>query len=636
VDVYDASAGDLGYTPDKTKNTAYETCDNTVCHGSISRTWGDTAAGGTCGKCHGDPATGTSESQIAPPNDTAGDTAATDPDVGAHYIHLTSNLQSTAPIVNYDMTCDTCHTKPTGVFDSGHIDTALPAELTFGSLATNNGATPTWSTPTCTNTYCHNELLFPSTYHNGEASYGGSDPTPDWNDTAYQAGGASRTAADCGKCHFYNSGSLDCQSCHPHVGSDNLSFDSEGGGLADHMNGTPEGAGGCIGCHTGSATDGGVSDRGNDGVRAIVPEFTDSGGGGTRESHHITGVALTDIHCGQCHCEGDSAGDMTAKHKNGIIDLRDVDSTTCNNNGTDYYEFWSSGSGYDWVGLDSHCLSCHDSNGANGTGGWVGNASNPFNDTLTNTYDAIARGGVLDVASQFTTTNYSHHAVLGARYTGQAMLANSLFSSATPLRESQSVRDSSVLTCGDCHTAGDAAIGGHGSINEYMLRRTSAEATYATDAEHTATTYVCQYCHLAGHNTNDGGTSHKGVNGGCFIDTAGSTGYDRSSPANANGHGNIIGMTCGHCHNSGATGWGGIHGGNSTYTDGDTGATWETRRFMPGMSNYKYDAAGWTGAAGDCYTDNAATVTGTTLWGGCYKHGTGGKAPTRIGRPTEY
>src|SRR6185369_6866880 len=77
-----------------------------------------------------------------------------------------------------------------------------------------------------------------------------------------------------------------------------------------------------------------------------------------------------------------------------------------------------------------------------------------------------------------------------------------------PLGATQNVADNSTLHCGDCHTVGQwaagtstnadgtattAAIGAHGSANEYMLRN-----SLGTDALHNSLTYVCFNCHKAG------------------------------------------------------------------------------------------------------------------------------------------
>jgi hypothetical protein len=365
----------------------------------------------------------------------------------------------------------------------------------------------------------------------------------------------------------------------------------------------------CLTCHTGVASDTGVTDRGNDGVRAIIPEFS-------KQSHHVDGdTTLATTHCSQCHCEGTSSGGVDGtKHKNGHIELRNTDSTTCNTAGTDHYVFWNTSGTYSWAGLDNHCFSCHDTAGAAGTGGWSGSADDkvPFNDSpMTNTYDQIERTRVVDVDTQFNTGNYSHHAVKGAKYNTTPAGASlydtggspsTLFTSYVPLKEASSVRDTSVLSCADCHTAGDAAIGAHGSANEYMLYTTSADATQGADADHAVSTYVCWLCHPAGV-YDQGRTGHPSSGTSCMIDTSDEVGLTARKAT----YGNITGMACTNCHNVGVTGWGGIHGGNNTYSPYSGGSS-NTYRFMPGMGNSRYDA--YTGCA---------TVPDTG-WGACDKH----------------
>jgi hypothetical protein len=85
--------------------------------------------------------------------------------------------------------------------------------------------------------------------------------------------------------------------------------------------------------------------------------------------------------------------------------------------------------------MDNFCMSCHDANGAVSPGsaaiqalinaagpyntGKTASASNPFGDTISNRYDKMLRPAVVDVSSQFDTTNNSHHGVKGPRYSGR-------------------------------------------------------------------------------------------------------------------------------------------------------------------------------------------------------------------------
>ena len=246
----------------------------------------------------------------------------------------------------------------------------------------------------------------------------------------------------------------------------------------------------------------------NSGVRNIMPEFA-------KRSHHITGAAPTNAQCAVCHLEAapDGAGGIKINDnfhmKDAKVHLRDVDHA-----GAEFA--WD---GIDHSAMDNFCFACHDSDGASDLTTLhalipAATAGNPFNDTLTNGYDQVARNGVVDVKTAFTTTNASHHAVSGQRYTyrfstaanaaawaartGKAMPdasqiaeghtvngavvhfdaaetmtgdytpgsatpgegestlyeAGKFVATYIPLGASQNVADNSTLHCGDCHTVG--------------------------------------------------------------------------------------------------------------------------------------------------------------------------------------
>jgi hypothetical protein len=531
---------------------------------------------------------------------------------------------------------------------------------------------------------------------------------------------------------------------------------------------------GCIGCHSIAQTAGGTFVNDNNGVRSILPEFN-------KRSHHILGAAPTNEQCAVCHLEGTVGGAVnpayhTADNK---IHLRNAD--------TDADFVWS---GTEHTNMDNFCFSCHDSDGAKSAGiaaimtgknfGAPFSATNPFADTLTNGYDQVARAGVVDVKTAFTTTNASHHAVSGQRYTyrfstlanakvwaartgkpvpaasdiaeghtlpdgtvitagtyfdpaetmtgdftldkvavgngsgafvagttgsqylpkgeGEATLyeASKFVATYIPLGATLNVADNSTLHCGDCHTVGQwkagsstnadgsattAAIGAHGSANEYLLRN-----SLGTDALHDSLTYVCFNCHVAGLNKGTFysagagfGALHPVQNKNqvlgyatahavsafhiqCLADSANNigaterlahsweadktqfndylpapgataalpggstepliTGSDASS-------GNITGIACTNCHNSALrSGFGGIHGGNNTYTDG-LGRTQKSYRFMPGMGNYRYaPPGGWAGSDLSPAPNGAPLVaTDGKPMGGCYTNGTADTNP---------
>jgi len=125
-----------------------------------------------CTFCHGDAsrATAVAVNRFAPPRGTQGETAATEPAVGAHQRHLTGSTSS-APVV-----CTECHAVG-AIVDLAHLDRQV--QLTWGPLATSGGAAPAFAGTSCSASYCHG--TFP----------GGAGATPSWT-----------------------GGPLSCSSCH--------------------------------------------------------------------------------------------------------------------------------------------------------------------------------------------------------------------------------------------------------------------------------------------------------------------------------------------------------------------------------------------------------------------------------------
>ena len=311
--------------------------------------------------------------------------------------------------------------------------------------------------------------------------------------------------------------------------------------------------GSCVACHAfpQDRTERGNYVNDNNGVRAITVEFA-------KWSHHVTGVTLNDAHCAACHLEGKVVNGIvvvdTTKH------MRDA-KTHLRNADSDADMQWDP-SAPNHSSMDNFCMSCHDANGATSAGsvaiqsfintnglvavGKTASPSNPFGDTISNRYDKMQRPAVVDASSQFNTTNNSHHAVKGPRYTGNSRFTgvdangnalrtiaspatfaqnssatlqgvrstifdagnfNQLYSplenaggEAAPRTGAKNLGDDSTLHCGDCHTVGQwkvgssttangsdtpAAIGAHGSNNEYLLRN-----SLGTDQRHTQNAFV--------------------------------------------------------------------------------------------------------------------------------------------------
>lgn len=106
----------------------------------------------SCNACHG------SSANSAPPLAVNGETGTNDPQVGAHQAHVAAN------VFRGPIGCEVCHVTPIGesfidtVITPGHVDSVLPAEAFptgLGGIGAADGATPNYTSPTCTNTYCH-------------------------------------------------------------------------------------------------------------------------------------------------------------------------------------------------------------------------------------------------------------------------------------------------------------------------------------------------------------------------------------------------------------------------------------------------------------------------------------------------
>jgi len=124
--------------------------------------------------------------------------------VGSHQAHLRSGGSLADPL-----TCQDCHKVPATIQDPGHMDSPLPAEVTWGSRAKAQGAKPFWDSAslTCKATYCH-------------ALDGGGVPAPTWNKPVKMVCGSchgippKKTRA--GKAHIATA-ITNCFACHPEV-----------------------------------------------------------------------------------------------------------------------------------------------------------------------------------------------------------------------------------------------------------------------------------------------------------------------------------------------------------------------------------------------------------------------------------
>ena len=369
---------------------------------------------------------------------------------------------------------------------------------------------------------------------------------------------------------------------------------------------------GCIGCHSTNQNAGAGFVQDNAGVRPITTEFA-------KWSHHVTGVTLQDAHCAACHLEGKVVGgkivtDPTYHVADNKTHLRNADTNA---------DIQWDPAAPSFSNMDNFCLSCHDSDGATGisaiqaimipAAGKTASATNPFADTISNQYDMLERPAVIDAKSQFNTSNPSHHAVLGQKYTGRTRVAGarsvdtvafaSNSSAALPGKRSTiydagkfdatyatlspapgtsdtSLGDDSVLHCADCHTVGqfraadvgtkynNAVIGAHGSNNEYLLRNNigtdarhqGAETTtgnYPTVGMGTKPYLVCFNCHAfstygsVGSATSAAGQNHAGE----YANTTRCNGPDNTVFGNMTGEARLRSMNT-ILTATGATGYG--------------------------------------------------------------------------------
>ncbi|MEI7811288.1 MAG: CxxxxCH/CxxCH domain-containing protein [Ignavibacteria bacterium] len=159
-----------------TGGTSHKSCNDNSCHNQAN---GPEA----CNTCHGD----------------FYDSAKTAPIAGAHATHLFNTNVATVVV------CKECHVIPTTVFQAGHLDSGLPADVSFnGPLGTMNVTTaPAYNTnnQTCTNTFCHGNFTFSKESATSQDQYAftgtqitGNNFTPVWTKV-------DNSQAACGTCH---------------------------------------------------------------------------------------------------------------------------------------------------------------------------------------------------------------------------------------------------------------------------------------------------------------------------------------------------------------------------------------------------------------------------------------------------
>lgn len=156
-----------------------------------------TAPGGpeACNTCHGDFS---DPSRIAPPRDINGDTSTTVIGVGAHAQHLYDGK------LGAKVACETCHTVPATVYQQGHLDSDLPAEVQLKGLAVLGIASNAAFDPnnaTCSNTYCHGNFEFSKSSAPAEDQFAFTADKMEGNNQTLTWNKVDGSQIKCGSCH---------------------------------------------------------------------------------------------------------------------------------------------------------------------------------------------------------------------------------------------------------------------------------------------------------------------------------------------------------------------------------------------------------------------------------------------------
>lgn len=186
-------------------------------------------AGDPCSRCHG------SEANAAPPRSISGSRDTSAVEVGAHQLHLRDTP------IRRAIACAECHRVPAAAGDPLHA-AGRHAAITWGPLATAQGASPSWdrASATCSGVYCHGAILRSP-----------PDAGPAWTYAAEPAL-EPPSAAVCGSCHGWppplpHPQVARCYGCHPDTARPDGTIDVAGG---RHVNGRLDGGGSACGdCH---------------------------------------------------------------------------------------------------------------------------------------------------------------------------------------------------------------------------------------------------------------------------------------------------------------------------------------------------------------------------------------------------
>lgn len=244
----------------------------------------DASAAGRCTTCHGTHGSG------APPRSLTGSVEVTERGVGAHRAHLRDGAMRGA------VNCSECHVVPDAVGAEGHVD-ALPAEVTFGPLATARDFDARWNVET---------LRCATACHGGGMPLGGGTLTePKWTATDGAAG-------QCGACHGTpppapHPASRNCALCHAEtVGADGAILVAAGKHIDGVVQSKARGTS-CTSCH--GDDDGGAGDVLGAPPRDLSGNEASTARGVGAHAVHLDGERHLPVECDACHVVPARVGD---------------------------------------------------------------------------------------------------------------------------------------------------------------------------------------------------------------------------------------------------------------------------------------------------------------------------------------
>ncbi|WP_242339350.1 CxxxxCH/CxxCH domain-containing protein [Anaeromyxobacter sp. SG66] len=450
---------------------------------------------GGCSLCHG------SDANPAPPVGTRGETATTARAVGAHQAHVREGALFQA------MTCDACHQFSDATHRNG------TADLTWGTLASKNGAVPRFdaTTLTCTN-YCHGQTL----------AADGKNTTPTWTKV-------DGTQAACGTCHGAppagnHPQSADCAACHPDTVNPDGTINVAGG---RHIDGAVQVSGGCSLCHGSDANP--APPVGTKGETATTSRAV-----GAHQAHVREGALFQAMTCDACHQFSDAThrngtADLTwgtLASKNGAVPRFDATTLTC----TNYCHGQTLAAGGSLVtptwtkvdGTQAACGTCHGSPPTtNHPDNPLCNSCHPLTVAIDGTID-VAGGrhidGNVDVAGM--TCSSCHGSTDNPAPPIGTHLETATTARAVGAHQAH-VRDGTLrkaLRCSDCHVVPTETIHSNGTVDlAWGPLATAGEAIAGFDPSALTCTNYCHGQTLAagGKNTTPIWTRVDGTQAAC-------------------------------------------------------------------------------------------------------------------------